>query len=91
MRNALNISWRDIRSVFVSPIAYVVLTGFVLLAGWFFFNLLGQFNRYVGTYASMQGYDSSWLNLNDAVIAGATALSRVIDLEARADGVECCT
>lgn len=69
MRNALNIAWRDIRSVFVSPIAYVVLTGFVLLAGWFFFNLLGQFNRYVATYSSLQGYDTSWLNLNDAVLA----------------------
>ncbi len=69
MRNALHIAWRDIRSVFVSPIAYVVLTGFVLLAGWFFFNLLGQFNRYVASYASIPNYDSSWLNLNDAVLA----------------------
>jgi len=68
MRNALAIAWRDIRSMFVSPIAYVVLTGFVLLGGWFFFNLLSQFNRMVGAYSQLQGYDTTWLNLNDAVI-----------------------
>ena len=68
MRNALAIAWRDIRSMFVSPIAYVVLTGFVLLAGWFFFNLLAQFNRLVAAYSSVPGYDTTWLNLNDAVI-----------------------
>jgi len=68
MRNVLAIAWRDIRSVFVSPIAYVVLTGFTLLAGWFFFNMLGQFNRLVAQYSMMQGMDTTWLNLNDAVI-----------------------
>ena len=68
MRNVIAIAWRDIRSVFVSPIAYVVLTGFVLLAGWFFVNLLGQFDRTVAAYSSVQGYDTTWLNLNDAVI-----------------------
>lgn len=69
MRNVIAIAWRDIRSVFVSPIAYVVLTGFTLLAGWFFFNMLGQFNRMVSQYSMMQGMDTTWLNLNDAVIA----------------------
>jgi ABC-2 type transport system permease protein len=69
MRNVFVIAWRDIRAVFVSPIAYVVLTGFLLLAGWFFFNLLGQFNRMVAMYSGLQGYDTTWLNLNDAVIA----------------------
>jgi gliding motility-associated transport system permease protein len=69
MRNALAIAWRDIRSMFVSPIAYVVLTGFVLLGGWFFFNLLAQFNRLVAAYSAVPGYDTTWLNLNDAVIS----------------------
>jgi ABC-2 type transport system permease protein len=69
MRNALAIAWRDIRAMFVSPIAYVVLTGFVLLGGWFFFNLLAQFNRLVSVYSGVQGYDTTWLNLNDAVIS----------------------
>lgn len=69
MRNVLVIAWRDIRAMFVSPIAYVVLTGFLLLSGWFFFNLLGQFNRMVMIYSGLEGYDTTWLNLNDAVIA----------------------
>ncbi len=68
MRNVAAIAWRDIRSRFVSPIAYVVLTGFVLLGGWFFFNLLAQFNRLVAAYSSLPGYDTTWLNLNDAVV-----------------------
>lgn len=69
MRNVLAIAWRDIRAVFVSPIAYVVLTGFTLLSGWFFFNMLGQFNRLVTQYSALEGMDTTWLNLNDAVIA----------------------
>jgi len=69
MRNVLAIAWRDIRAMFVSPIAYVVLTGFVLLGGWFFFNLLAQFNRLVSVYSGVQGYDTTWLNLNDAVVS----------------------
>jgi len=69
MRNVFVVAWRDIRAMFVSPIAYVVLTGFLLLAGWFFFNLLGQFNRMVMIYSGLEGYDTTWLNLNDAVIA----------------------
>ncbi|RMD82462.1 MAG: hypothetical protein D6815_09135 [Candidatus Dadabacteria bacterium] len=68
MRNVLTIAWRDLRSMFVSPIAYVVLTGFELLAGWFFFNLLGQFNRLVAIYASLPRSNAAWLNLNDAVV-----------------------
>ncbi len=69
MRNVITIAWRDLRSVFVSPIAYVVLTGYLLLTGWFFFNILGQFNRLVGQAALMPGLDMTWLNLNDAVVA----------------------
>lgn len=69
MRNVVTIAWRDIRSMFTSPIAYVVLTGFQLLAGWFFFNLLSQFNRIVAAYSGLPGYDTTWVNLNDAVVS----------------------
>jgi ABC-2 type transport system permease protein len=69
MRNVLAIASRDVRSVFVSPIAYVILTGYQLLAGWFFFTMLGQFNRLVAQYSMLQGMDTTWLNLNDAVVA----------------------
>jgi ABC-2 type transport system permease protein len=68
LRSTLAIAWRDIRAVFVSPIAYVLLTGFLLLGGWFFFNLLGQFSRLVAAYSNMPGGNTTWLNLNDAVV-----------------------
>jgi ABC-2 type transport system permease protein len=68
VRNILAICSRDVRSMFVSPVAYVLLTGYTLLTGWFFFNMLGQFNRLVAQYSMMPGMDTTWLNLNDAVI-----------------------
>ncbi len=70
MKNIFIIAGKEIRSVFVSPIAYVVLTGFLLLGGWFFFNLLFRFTYLLTLYTSfqnLQGLQS--LNLNEYVIA----------------------
>lgn len=70
MRNILTIAGKEIRSLFVSPIAYVVLTGFLLLGGWFFFNLLFRFSSAVNFYSGMQNIEGlRGLNLNDSVIA----------------------
>ncbi len=71
MRNALAIAGREIRSYFVSPIAYVVLTGFLLLGGWFFFNLLTRFTYLLQLYSSIQRSPDTLerLNLNDFVIS----------------------
>jgi ABC-2 type transport system permease protein len=71
MRNALAIAGREIRSYFVSPIAYVVLTGFLLLGGWFFFNLLARFSYLLQLYSSFQRSPETLerLNLNEFVIA----------------------
>ncbi len=71
MKNALAIAGREIRSYFVSPIAYVVLTGFLLLGGWFFFNLLARFSYMLQIYGGMQrgGEELERLNLNDLVIS----------------------
>lgn len=70
MRNVLAIAAKDIRSYFVSPIAYVVMTGFLLLGGWFFFNLLARFNLLLQLYSSFQNPEAlQRLNLNDLVIA----------------------
>ncbi len=70
MRNALTIAAKELRSYFVSPIAYVVLTGFLLLGGWFFFNLLARFSLFVNLYSAMRNPDAQMrLNLNDFVIA----------------------
>ena len=70
MRNVLTIAGREIRSYFVSPIAYVVLTGFLLLGGWFFFNLLARFNILLTIYSAQQNPQVlQRLNLNEFVIA----------------------
>ena len=70
MRNVLTIVGKELRSYFVSPIAYVVLTGFLLLGGWFFFNLLSRFNLLLSLYIQVQGGEAAnRFNLNDYVIA----------------------
>lgn len=70
MRNVLAIAAKDIRSYFVSPIAYVVMTGFLLLGGWFFFNLLARFNFLLQLYMSFRNPQAmEQLNLNEFVIA----------------------
>ena len=70
MRNILTIAAKDVRSLFVSPIAYVVLTGFLLISGWFFFNLLYRFNYVLSVYSNLQGYQNmEGLNLNQFVMS----------------------
>jgi ABC-2 type transport system permease protein len=70
VRNAFTIAGKELRSYFVSPIAYVVLTGFMLLGGWFFFNLLARFNFLLTIYSAMRNPEAqTHLNLNDFVIA----------------------
>jgi ABC-2 type transport system permease protein len=70
MRNVLTIIGKELRSYFVSPIAYVVLTGFLLLGGWFFFNLLSRFSLLLTLYLQFQGPEAAnRLNLNDYVIS----------------------
>ena len=70
MKNALTIAGKELRSYFVSPIAYVVLTGFLLLGGWFFFNLLARFSFLLSIYSAMRNPEAQMrLNLTDFVIA----------------------
>ncbi len=70
MKNAFTIAGKELRSYFVSPIAYVVLTGFLLLGGWFFFNLLSRFNLLISMYSAMRNPEAQMrLNLNEFVIA----------------------
>jgi len=70
MRNIFTIAGKEIRSLFVSPIAYVVLTGFLLLGGWFFFNYLFRFNYMLTLYTGLQNMEGlQSLNLNEYVMA----------------------
>lgn len=71
MRNVLAICKRELLSFFVSPIAYFVIGGFALLAGRFFFNMLGIFNVMLMRYSSMPFRNPADLpNLNQWVVEG---------------------
>lgn len=70
MRNVVTIAGKEIRSLFVSPVAYVVLTGFLLLGGWFFFNLLFRFDYLLTLYTGLRRFQAlPSLNLNEHVMA----------------------
>ena len=72
MRNTIAIWRRELLSFFVSPVAYFVITGFILLGAYFFFNLLGTFNIMLARYQAMRqfGGPPQGLNLNQWVIEG---------------------
>lgn len=71
MRNIVAIAKREVLSFFVSPVAYFVITGFVLLAGYFFFNYLGAYNMYAARYNAMPYRGAmNGPNLNQWVIEG---------------------
>ena len=72
MRNIIAIGRREILSFFVSPVAYFVITGFTLLAGYFFFNLVGIFNVFLQRYNAMPPMyrQNAGPNLNQWVIEG---------------------
>lgn len=73
MRNTFAICRRELLSFFVSPIAYFVITGLILLCAYFFFNLLGTFNILLARYASMPMQfrgSLGQLNLNQFVVEG---------------------
>jgi ABC-2 type transport system permease protein len=53
MKNVLAVFEKDMRSYFVSPIAYVVLTVFLVISGYFFYNILTIFMER-SMFAAMQ-------------------------------------
>ena len=69
MRNTLVIAGKELQSYFVQPVAYVVLTVFLLLGGWFFFSLLRQFDEMIQLIQMMgQQQELAQMNLNTRVI-----------------------
>ena len=49
MRNCIAIFNREVRSYFNSPVAYAILTGFLLIAGYFFYAIISSFIQYTLT------------------------------------------
>ena len=65
MRTILAIAGRELRASFVTPLAYVVLSSFVLISGFFFFTLLQEFNAALDAAAMMPQMHA---NLNEWVV-----------------------
>jgi ABC-2 type transport system permease protein len=69
MKNTLTIAGKELAGYFVQPVAYVVMTVFLLLGGFFFFALLRYFEVTLTAYSAMQNPQVlARLNLNQLVI-----------------------
>jgi len=78
MRNVLIIWRKELRSYFASPIAYLLLTMFALIFGFFFWNALGYFVL-MGMESQMRGQMFP-MNLNEEVIRPLLSNASVIGL-----------
>jgi ABC-2 type transport system permease protein len=78
MRNILVICKKELRSYFVSPIAYLLLTMFALIFGYFFWNSVGYFNV-MGLESQMRG-QSFPMSVNEYVIRPLLSNVTVIGL-----------
>ena len=65
MCTVIDIAKKEIRSSFVTPLAYIVIAGFMLVGGFFFFSLLQQFNSILAQAAMMKQITP---NLNEWVV-----------------------
>lgn len=81
MRHLGTIAARDLRGLFSTPVAYVLLALFLVLAGYFFFIGLAVFLQELQVIQAMRRFDllEQW-NLNQRVIAGAFGTFAVIFL-----------
>jgi len=78
MRNVWIIMRKELGSYFVSPIAYLLLTMFALIFGFFFWNALGYFVL-MGMESQMRGQMFP-MNLNEEVIRPLLSNASVIGL-----------
>lgn len=78
MRNIWIICRKELRSYFVSPIAYLLLAMFAVVFGYFFWNAVGYF-IYAGIESQMRG-SMYPMNLNEQVIRPLVSNVSVIGL-----------
>jgi ABC-2 type transport system permease protein len=78
MRNIWTIYRKEMGSYFVSPIAYLLLTMFALIFGFFFWNSLGYF-VYIGMESQMRGQPFP-MNINEQIIRPLLSNCSVIGL-----------
>ncbi len=70
MRNLLAVYSKELRSYFVSPVAYVIAGVFLFLTGYLFRNILMQFNFLCLQFVQRERYGGTLpnLNLNEMVV-----------------------
>jgi gliding motility-associated transport system permease protein len=78
MRNIWIILRKELRSYFVSPVAYILLVMFALIFGWFFWNMVGAFVFY--STASMQRGEMFPMNINEQIIRQLLGNMNVVNL-----------
>ena len=78
MRNTWTICAKELRSYFVSPIAYLLLTMFGLIFGFFFWNALGYF-VIEGMEMQMRGQTVP-MNINEQIIRPLLSNTSVVGL-----------
>jgi ABC-2 type transport system permease protein len=65
-KKAWTIAWKDYRTYFTSPIAYIMIAGFLAIMGWMFFFSLSNFNAQAMQYKQF-GMGKS-VSLTDGII-----------------------
>jgi ABC-2 type transport system permease protein len=78
MRNTWIIFRKELRSYFVSPVAYVLLVMFAVIFGWFFWNMLGAFVFY--SMASQMRGEMMPMNVNEQIIRQLLGNMNVVGL-----------
>ena len=69
MKHVSTVAWRELRSLFVSPVAYGVLSLFAVMAGFFFVISVAAFNQYVIQLQQFQAFDQlEKINLADHLL-----------------------
>ena len=77
-RNIWIICQKELRSYFVSPIAYILFIIYAALFGWFFWNMVGAF-IYYSMEAQMRG-EMFPMNINDQVVRQLLGNMNVVNL-----------
>src|ERR1700680_4720014 len=78
MKNVLIICGKEIKSYFSSPIAYLLMTIFAVIFGYFFFSASAYFVQ-ASMQSQMQGQNSP-MNVNDFIIGPLLGNASVVGL-----------
>lgn len=78
MRNIWIICRKELRTYFVSPIAYILFIMFALIFGWFFWNMVGAFVFY--SMASQMRGEMFPMNINEQIVRQLLGNMNVIGL-----------